>query len=94
MIPVVREFEDVFPEEVLRLPPRREVEFSIDLVPRAGPISIAPYRMAPTELVELKKQIEGLLEKQFIRPSASLWGAPVLLVKKKDGGSRLCVDYR
>jgi len=94
VIPVVREFEDVFPEEVPSLPPRREVEFSIDLVPGAGPVSIAPYRMAPTELVELKKQIEGLLEKQFLRPSASPWGAPVLLVKKKDGGSRLCVDYR
>ena len=94
VIPVVREFEDVFPEEVPGLPPRREVEFSIDLIPGAGPVSIAPYRMAPAELVELKKQIEELLEKQFIRPSASPWGAPVLLVKKKDGGSRLCVDYR
>jgi len=92
MIPVVREFEDVFPGEVLGLPPRREVEFSIDLVLGAGPVSIAPYRMARAELVELKKQIEELLEKQFIRPSASPWRAPVLLVKKKDGGSRLCVD--
>jgi len=93
MIPVVREFEDVFPKEVPGLPPRREVEFSIDLVPGAGPVSIGPYRMAPVELVELKKQIKELLEKQFIRPSASPWGAPVLLVEKKDGGSRLCVDY-
>ena len=84
----------MFPEEVPGLPPRSEVEFSIDLVPGAGPVSIAPYRMAPAELVELKKQIGELLEKQFIRPSASPWGAPVLLVKKKDGGSRLCVDYR
>ena len=63
MIPLVREFEEVFPEEVLGLPPRREVDFSIDLVPGAGPVSIAPYRMAPTKLVELKKQIEELLEK-------------------------------
>jgi len=94
VIPVVREFEDVFPEEVPGLPPRREVEFSIDLVPGAGPVSIAPYRMDPVELLELKKQIEGLLEKQFIRLSASSWEAHVLLVKKKDGGSRLCVDYR
>jgi len=91
---VVREFSDVFPDEVLGLPPSREIEFSIDLVPRAGPVSIAPYRMAPAELAELKKQIEELLEKQFIRPSVSPWGAPVLLVKKKDGSSRLCVDYR
>ena len=94
VIHVVREFEDVFPEEVPSLPPRREVEFSIDLVPGAGLVSIAPYRMTLAELVELKKQIEDLLEKQFIRPSASPWGAPVLLVKKKDGSIRLCVDYK
>jgi len=92
VIPVVREFEDVFPEEVPGLPPRREVEFSIDLVPGAGPVSIAPYWIAPAELVELKKQIEELLEKQFIRPSASPWGAPIdlrsgyhqILVKAED----------
>jgi len=70
------------------------VEFSIDLVSRTGPVSMAPYRMAPTKLVELKKQIEEVMQKQFIRPSTSPWGAPVLLVKKKDGSSRLCVDYR
>jgi len=91
---VVREFPDVFPDEVPGLPPSREIEFSIDLVRGAGPVSIAPYRMDPAELAELKKQIEELLEKQFIRPSVSPWGAPVLLVKKKDGSSRLCVDYR
>jgi len=85
----MREFEDVFPDEVPRLPPNKEVEFSIDLVPGTGPIS-----MAPAELVELKKQIEELMEKQFIRPSTSPWGAPVLLVKKKDESSCLCVDYR
>ncbi|MDV3201193.1 MAG: reverse transcriptase family protein, partial [Sweet potato little leaf phytoplasma] len=72
----------------------REVEFSIDLVPGAGPISIAPYRMSPPELAELKKQLEDLLEKKFIIPSASPWGAPVLFVKKKDGSFRMCVDYR
>nr|KYP41172.1 Transposon Ty3-G Gag-Pol polyprotein [Cajanus cajan] len=72
----------------------RDVEFSIDLVPGAGPVSVAPYRMTPAKLVELKKQIEYLLEKQMVRPSVSPWGAPVLLVKKKDGGARLCVDYR
>jgi len=70
------------------------VDFSIDLIIGAGPISMAPYRMALAELAELKKQIEDLLEKKFIRPSASPWGAPVLLVKKKDDSSRLCVDYR
>nr|KYP52571.1 Transposon Ty3-I Gag-Pol polyprotein [Cajanus cajan] len=70
------------------------MEFSIDLVPGAGPVSVAPYKMALAELVELKGQLEDLLEKQLVRLSVSPWGAPVLLVKKKDGGSRLCVDYR
>jgi len=69
----VHEFEDVFPDEVPGLPPNREVEFSIDLVPGIGLVSIVSYRMAPTELVELKKQIEELLGKQFIRPSTSPW---------------------
>ena len=94
VIPVAHEFEDVFLDEVPGLPPSREVEFSIDLVPGTGVVSMAPYRMAPAELVELKKQIEELMEKQFIRPSTSPWGAPMLLVKKKDGSSCLCVDFR
>ncbi|BAT95505.1 hypothetical protein VIGAN_08224900, partial [Vigna angularis var. angularis] len=72
-ISVVEDFADVFPDEILDLPPRREVEFSIDLIPGAGPISVAPYRMAPAELSELKKQIEELLERRFIRPSVSPW---------------------
>ncbi|KAK2436721.1 hypothetical protein QL285_021693 [Trifolium repens] len=91
---VVQQFQDVFPLEIPGFPPIREVEFFIDLHPGTGPISESPYRMAPAELVELKSQIEDLLEKGFIRPSVSPWGAPVLLVKKKDGRSRLCVDYR
>ncbi|XP_017412935.1 uncharacterized protein LOC108324500 [Vigna angularis] len=94
VISVVEEYADVFLDEIPGLPPTREVEFSIDLIPGAGPIFIAPYSMTPVELAELKKQIEELLEKQFIRPSVSPWGVPVLLVKKKDGSSRLCVDYR
>jgi len=93
-IAVVQNFLEVFPNDIPGLPPNREIEFSIDLMPGVGPISIAPYRMSPSELVELKKQLEELLEKQFIRPSVSPWGAPVLLVKKKDGSFRLCVDYR
>ena len=93
VIPVVEEYANVFPDEIPELPPSRDVDFSIDLIPEAGPVSMAPYRMAPAELAESKKQIEDFLEK-FIRPSASPWGAPVLLVKKKDGRSRLCVDYR
>ena len=91
---VVCDFPDVFPEEVNELPPEREVEFSIDLVPGTRPISMAPYRMSAVELTELKSQLEDLLDKKFIRPSVSPWGAPVLLVKKKEGTMRLCVDYR
>ncbi|KAL2237726.1 UNVERIFIED_CONTAM: Transposon Ty3-G Gag-Pol polyprotein [Sesamum indicum] len=93
-VPVVREFPDVFPDELPGLPPHPEVDFEIDTIPGAAPISIAPYRMAPSELKELKKQLEELLDKGFIRPSISPWGAPVLFVKKKDGSMRLCVDYR
>ncbi|GAU51374.1 hypothetical protein TSUD_413070 [Trifolium subterraneum] len=93
-IPIVREYLDVFPEEINSLPPEREIEFSIDLVPGSQPISVAPYRMSPLELRELKSQLEELLQKHFIRPSVSPWGAPVLLVKKKDGTMRLCIDYR
>ncbi|GAU28976.1 hypothetical protein TSUD_391740, partial [Trifolium subterraneum] len=93
-IPIVREYLDVFPEEINSLPPEREIEFSIDLVPGSQPIFVAPYRMSPLELRELKSQLEELLQKHFIRPSVSPWGAPVLLVKKKDGTMRLCIDYR
>ena len=93
-IPTVSDFPDVFPEEWPGLPPQREIEFSIDVVPGATPASITPYRMAPLELKELKLQLQELLEKGFIRPSVSPWGAPVLFVKKKDGTLRLCVDYR
>jgi len=92
-LPVVQEFPEVFPDDITELPPEREVEFSVDLVPGTSPISIAPYRMSASELGELKKQFEELLDKQFIRPSVSPWGAPMLLVKKKDGSMRLCVDY-
>ncbi|XP_058726068.1 uncharacterized protein LOC131597384 [Vicia villosa] len=91
---VVREFPEVFPDEIPDVPPEREVEFGIDLVPGTRPVSMAPYRMSASELAELKKQLEELLEKKFVRPSVSPWGAPVLLVKKKDGSMRLCVDYR
>ncbi|GAB2303215.1 hypothetical protein Dimus_038375 [Dionaea muscipula] len=92
-IPIVNEFPDVFPEDLPGLPPDREVEFVIDLVPGTKPISKARYRMASIELKELHAQLQELLEKGFIRPSVSLWGAPVLFVKKK-GSMRLCIDYR
>ncbi|XP_071921742.1 uncharacterized protein [Coffea arabica] len=93
-VPVVQEFSDVFPEELKTLPPEREVEFKIDLMPGTAPISKTPYRMAPAELKELKIQLQDLLEKGFVKESDSPWGAPVLFVKKKDGSLRLCVDYR
>ncbi|KAA0032356.1 ty3-gypsy retrotransposon protein [Cucumis melo var. makuwa] len=92
--PVVRDYPDVFPEELPGLPPHREVEFAIELEPGTVPISRAPYRMAPAELKELKVQLQELLDKGFIRPSVSPWGAPILFVKKKDGSMRLCIDYR
>ena len=93
-IPVVREFPDVFPDDIAGLPPDREVEFTIDLIQEIEPIFIPSYRMAPAELRELKAQLEELLSKGFIRPSISPWGAIVLFVKKKDGSLRLCIDYR
>ncbi|KAA3484674.1 DNA/RNA polymerases superfamily protein [Gossypium australe] len=93
-VPVVCEFSDVFLEELLGLPPIREVEFRIDLLPGTTPISIAPYRMAPIELKELKSQLQELTDRGFARPSFLPWGAPVLFVKKKDGTMRMCIDYR
>ncbi|KAA3470734.1 DNA/RNA polymerases superfamily protein [Gossypium australe] len=92
--PVVCEYLDVFLEELPRLTPIREVEFAIELVLGTSPISIAPYRMAPIELKELKAQLQELSDRGFARPSFSPWGAPVLFIKKKDGSMGLCIDYR
>ena len=91
---MVRKFQDVFLDELPGLAPHREFDFSIEVYTRTDPISISPYRMAPLELKELKTQLDELLDKGFIRPSTSPWGAPVLFVKKKDGTLRLCIDYR
>ncbi|GJX47341.1 putative reverse transcriptase domain-containing protein [Tanacetum coccineum] len=93
-VPVIRDFPEVFPEELPGLPPPRQVEFRIDLIPGAAPVARAPYRLAPSEMKELSKQLQELSEKGFIRPSSSPWGAPVLFVKKKDGSFRMCIDYR
>jgi hypothetical protein len=91
-VPVVCEFEDVFPEELPGLPPDRDVEFVINLVPGTTPIAQSLYRMAEVELKLLKVEFDSLLEKGFIRPSASPCGSPALFVPKKDGTQRLCVD--
>ena len=93
-LPVVCDFLEVFPDDISDFPPEHEVEFSIDVFPGTSPVSMAPYRMSAPQLSELKKQLEEILEKKFVRPSVSPWGAPVLLVKKIDGSMRLCVDYR
>jgi hypothetical protein len=92
-IGIVQEYPDVFPEELPGMPPDRDIEFMIELLPGTPPISKRPYRMHVNELVELKKQIVELQSKRFIRPSSCPWGAPVLFVEKKDETQRMCVDY-
>ena len=93
-IPVVRDYPYVFPDELPGMPPDRDIEFAIELQPGTAPISKRPYGMPPAELAELKKQLQELLDKGFIRPSTSPWGCPALFVKKKDESLRMCVDYR
>ncbi|GJV34710.1 putative reverse transcriptase domain-containing protein [Tanacetum coccineum] len=93
-VPIVQDFPKVFPEDLPGLPPTRQVEFQIDLVPGAAPVARAPYRLAPSEMKELSEQLKELSDKGFIRPSSSPWGAPVLFVKKKDGSFRMCIDYQ
>ncbi|GJZ16051.1 putative reverse transcriptase domain-containing protein [Tanacetum coccineum] len=91
---VIHSFPEVFPEDLLGLPLPRQVEFRIELVFGATHVAHAPYRLVPSEMKELAEQLQELWEKGFIRPSSSPWGAPVLLVKKKDGSFRMCIDYR
>ncbi|GJT65062.1 putative reverse transcriptase domain-containing protein [Tanacetum coccineum] len=93
-VPMIRYFPEVFPDDLPGLPPPRQVEFKIELVPGAEPIARAPYRLAPSEMKELADQLQELLKKGFIRPSSSPWGALVLFIKKKDGTFRMCIDYR
>jgi hypothetical protein len=93
-IPIVCEYPDVFPDDLPGIPPDRDIEFIIELQPGTAPISKRPYRMPPNELAELKIQLQDLLDKGYIHPSASPWGCPTLFVKKKDNSLRLCVDYR
>ncbi|GKA40201.1 putative reverse transcriptase domain-containing protein, partial [Tanacetum coccineum] len=93
-IVVVRDFPEVFPDDLTGLPPIWEIEFRIELIPGATPVAKSPYRLAPFELEELSGQLKELQDKGFIRPSSSPWGAPVLFVKKKNGSFRMCIDYR
>ena len=91
---MVSEFPDVFPDDLLGMPPEHDIEFSIDLLPGTAPIAKQPYHMAPIEYEEVKKTIDELLAKGYIRRSFSPWAFPLLLVDKKDGSKRMCVDYR
>nr|GEZ19254.1 hypothetical protein [Tanacetum cinerariifolium] len=93
-VPMIRDFPEVFPDDLPGLPPPRQVEFRIDLVPGAAPVARAPCRLAPSKMKELAKQLQELSEKGFIHPSSLSWGAPVLFVKKKDGSFHMCIDYR
>nr|GEX15621.1 reverse transcriptase domain-containing protein [Tanacetum cinerariifolium] len=93
-IVMVRDFPEVFSDNLSGLPPIREIKFRIKLIPRAVPVAKSPYRLAPTELEEFTRQLKELQEKGFIRPSSSPWGAPVLSMKKKDGSFKICIDYR
>jgi hypothetical protein len=93
-VPGVCEYPDVFPEELPGMPPDRDIEFIIELIPGIAPIAQRAYRMNPQELEELKRQLADMLSKGLIHPSASPWGSPVLFVDKRDGTIRLCVDYR
>ena len=92
-VPVVRDYANVFPEELPGIPPERQVEFRIDLVLGATPIAKAPYWLAPPEMQELSTQLQELLDKGFIRPSCSPWGALILFVKKKDKSHWMCIEY-
>ncbi|GJU01266.1 putative reverse transcriptase domain-containing protein [Tanacetum coccineum] len=93
-VPIVQDFPEVFPEDLPGIPPTRQVEFQIDLIPGAAPVARAPYRLALSEMKELSDQLKELSNKGFIRPSSSPWGAPVLFVKKKDGSFQMYIDYR
>ena len=91
---MVCKYADVSSDDLLGMPPDRDIEFAIELQPGTAPIPKRPYRMPPVELIELKTQLQELLEKGFIRPSTSPWGCPALFVKKKDDSLWMCVDYR
>ena len=94
LVPVVKEFKEVFLNDLPGIPPKREIDFGIDLLSDTNPFSIIPYRMAPAKLKDIKAQLKDSLDKGFIRPSISPWSAPILFVKNKDESPRMCIDYR
>ncbi|GKE95538.1 hypothetical protein Tco_1580393 [Tanacetum coccineum] len=93
-VPIVQDFPEVFPEDLPGIPPTRQVEFQIDLIPSVAPIAWAPYQLALSEMKELSDQLQELFDKGFIRPNSPPLGAPVLFVKKNDGSFRMCIDYQ
>ena len=93
-IPIIEDYPNVFLNNLHDMPLEKEMEFTIDLIPRTTPISKTSYKMTPIELKELKIQLQELLDKGFIRLNVSPWGAPILFVKKNDGSTRLCINYR
>nr|GEV07256.1 putative reverse transcriptase domain-containing protein [Tanacetum cinerariifolium] len=93
-VPIVRDFPEVFFEDLPGLPPAQPVEFQIELIPGAAPVARAPYQLAPSKMKELSEQLQEIFDKGFIRPSSLPWGAPVLFIKKKDGSFRMCIDYQ
>ena len=92
-IPIVQEFQDVFPEEIIGLTLRRDIDFIIEIIPREAPMCRSPYRMSVPELTKLKMQFQELMDKGYIRPSVSPWGALLLFVGKKDGTMHICMEY-
>ena len=90
---VLQEFRNIFPDEIPKIPPKGGIDFIIELVPRVAPVSKTPYRMSILEMPELKMQLQVLLEKKYIKPSVSPWGAPFLFVKNKDDTIWLCIDH-
>ncbi|GKC99424.1 putative reverse transcriptase domain-containing protein, partial [Tanacetum coccineum] len=93
-VPIVQDFPELFPKDLSGIPPTRQVEFQIDLIPGVAPVARAPYRLAPSEMKELSNQLKELSDKGFIRPSSLPWEAPVLFVKKKNGSFWMCIDYQ
>ena len=89
----MQKFSDVFPNDIRGLPPKRDIDFTIDLVPREAPVSKTPYMMRTQEFIELKMQLQELLEKKYVRTNVSSWGIPYMFVKNKYGTLRLCIDY-